>query len=141
MSFATDAASAFGALRQQGFRLSQDGPHRLVCRSDRTVVEVEWDVYSGELNVYVSPVSTIVNLPSRFSLTDVERMAGRSSNEAAPPMVLDESKLEPFLRRAAAELQELAGPALALLFMIPAFVGVDGGDDIAVGVYLAVCQE
>jgi hypothetical protein len=76
MRFAETAQQAFSFLEHAGFRLTQGSPVRLHYEAAQASVTIDWDVRSGELNVWVGFEPKNDEAREKFSLTDLLAMEG-----------------------------------------------------------------
>lgn len=104
---------AFAFLERTGFRITKTDPTRLQYETTQVFVTVEWDIQSGELNVFIGRQSSKAEPGNAFSLTDLLSMEGVNAPNKQPFQVAEQSKLRPFLDELAEDLQMYARPALA----------------------------
>lgn len=110
--FADMAKQAFFFLERAGFRLAHTGSGHLRYESSSSIVIVEWDARSGELEAFLGLQSSAGQPHATYSFTDVLGMEGVPSRNM-PPQVADEDRLQSFVDQLAADLQAYAQPALA----------------------------
>lgn len=114
MQFAEAAKLAFSFLEQAGFGLMHSGPAQLQYETAQVGVTIEWDVRSGELDVFVGLQPRNGQARDAFSLSDLLAMDGVDVPERKMPFqIADESKLKPFLDKLAEDTRIHAQPALA----------------------------
>lgn len=109
--FTDMAKEAFSFLEGAGFRLVRIEAGHLRYESLSSVVVIDWDARSGELEAFVGPPSSQGKAQDMYSLTDVLGMEGVPARKM-PPQVAEESRLQPFVDRLADDLQAHAQPAL-----------------------------
>jgi hypothetical protein len=112
--FAEAAQVAFSFLESAGFRLVEQENARLGYESDQTLFSIEWDVRSGELNIFVGLKPRKGEKRDSFSLSDLLRMEGVDAPESLQPFqVSEEERLPAFLGRLAEDTRVHASSALA----------------------------
>jgi len=114
MRFAEAAKQAFSFLERAGFRLTESDPAQLKYESVQVFVTIEWDVRSGELEVFLSLQPRKGKARDSFSLRDLLGMEGVDAPERKMPFqVAEEGKLKPFIDKLAEDTRRHAQPALA----------------------------
>jgi hypothetical protein len=101
----------FSFLEGAGFRLARIEAGHLRYESPISVVVINWDARSGELEAFVGLPPSPGKAQDMYSLTDVLGMEGVPDRKM-PPQVADESRLQPFVYQLADDLQAHAQPAL-----------------------------
>jgi hypothetical protein len=109
--FADMAKEAFSFLEDAGFHLARIEAGHLRYESPSSVVVIDWDARSGELEAFVGLRSSAGQSQDMYSLTDVFGMEGVPDRKM-PPQVADENRLQPFVGRLADDLRVHAQPAL-----------------------------
>lgn len=108
------AREAFSFLENAGFDLVQHDSARLQYETDQSVVAVEWDVRSGEMDVSIGLQPKNGEQKEMFSLTDILDMQSVNVPERKMPFqVADESRLGPFVKKLAEDTRIHAQPALS----------------------------
>jgi hypothetical protein len=114
MRFSEPAKRAFSFLEGAGFKLVLLEPSRLRYETAGSVVRIEWDARSGEMNVFFGLQPAKGRPEDAFSLSDLLDMVGIEAPERrAPFQVADEKKLAPFLEKMANDVLVHAQPALS----------------------------
>jgi hypothetical protein len=114
MQFADIAQDAFSFLKQLGFKLVQRDSERLQYETDQSIVVVEWDTRSGEINVFVGLQPKMSERQDMFSLNDLLNMLNEdAAKRKTPYQVAEENRLAPFLWKLAEDTRVHAQPALA----------------------------
>lgn len=114
MLFADVAQEVFSFLESAGFKLVERGSARLQYETDRSVVIVEWDNRSGEINVFIGLQPKKGEQQEAFSLSDLLNMQNVEVPERKMPFqIADEKRLAPFLKKLSEEMLFYAQPALA----------------------------
>lgn len=109
--FTDMAKESFSFLEGVGFGLASTEGNRLRYESPTSVVVIDWDARSGELEAFVGLQASVDHSPETYSLTDVLGMEGVADRKM-PPQVADEERLQPFVDRLADDLRVHAQPAL-----------------------------
>jgi hypothetical protein len=113
MEFSKTARQAFMFLEKAGFKLAQHGSTRLLYESSQSIVVVEWDTRSGEIEVFIGLRSAKVEKQETFSLCDILNMQSLDVPERKRPFqVADENLLVSFLEKLAEDTRAYAQPAL-----------------------------
>ena len=109
--FTDMAKRAFSFLELSGFRLARVNADQLRYESASSVVVIDWDTRSGELEASVGLRSSGGQPQDMYSITDVLGMEGVSDRKA-PAQVADENRLKPFVDQLAEDIRAHAQPAL-----------------------------
>lgn len=109
--FADMAKEAFSFLEGAGFRLAHVEAGHLRYESSNSVVVIDWDARSGELEAFVGLQSSAGSPQDMYSLTDVFGLEGVPDRKM-PPQVADENRLQPYVGQLADDLRAHARPAL-----------------------------
>jgi hypothetical protein len=114
MRFSEIAERVFSFLEGAGFKLVQREPGSLRYETTSSMVSVEWDARSGEMNVFFGLQPIAGQHVDAFSLSDLLDMLGIDASErTAPFQVADEKRLAPFLEKMANDTRVHAQPALS----------------------------
>jgi hypothetical protein len=106
---------AFSFLESAGFKLEQCDPGRRVrYRSTRAIVDVEWVVRSGDVDVYFALPPQEGERDQFYALDDLLRMEHVEDRTPRRPFdIPEEDSIAPFIEKLAEETRKHAQPALA----------------------------
>lgn len=108
------AKQAFSFLENVGYVLTERDANCLQCEAERTLITVNRDPRSGEINVMFGLKAGKSQETDAFSLTDLLRMEDVDVPERKMPFqVYEESELPLFLNQLAKDIQLYAKHALA----------------------------
>jgi hypothetical protein len=109
--FTDISQEAFAFLKGADFRLARLEAGHLRYESPSSVVVIDWDARSGELEAFIGLRPSAGQRQDTYSLTDIFRMESVPGRKA-PPQVSDENRLQPFVDQLANDLRVYAQPAL-----------------------------
>lgn len=105
------AKESFSFLEGAGFRLVRIEAGHLRYESPSSVVVIDWDARSGELEAFIGLRSSAGQPQDTHSLTDIFGMEGVPDRKR-PSQVADENRLQPFVDQLADDLRVHAQRAL-----------------------------
>lgn len=113
MEFSVMVRRAFSFLESVGYRCIEGTLNQLRYEAARTIVTIEWDSHSGELNLYIGLQSRGGGPQDAYSLTDILAMENVDVPERRMPFqIAEESGLDPFIKKLAEDTQTYAQAAL-----------------------------